>query len=241
MFGTVQPTPYDLRFSLFGIPVRVHPAFWIVPLFIFWSFLEVYSGPMRIKLLIIAELCVFVSILVHEMGHALCAKAFGWPPEVVIYWFGGYAAFQPYHGYTRGRSVIVSAAGPVAQLLLYAAIWLPLHFYGEIRFAFWTRRFGEEGQLLILHATEFLLWINLIWPLFNLIPVQPLDGGRISNDLCEMIFHRNGLEWSLKIGILAGGIACAYFLKNHYNFAGIFMGVLAFQSFQSLQATRGIW
>jgi stage IV sporulation protein FB len=58
MFGTVAPTPYDLRFSLFGIPVRVHPFFWLVSLVMGWS-------PHAPQLMVVWVACVFVSILVH--------------------------------------------------------------------------------------------------------------------------------------------------------------------------------
>ena len=67
MFGNVTPTPFDLNFSLFGIPVRIHPFFWLVAILTGWN-------PYLPKLIVIWVACFFVSILVHEMGHALTAK-----------------------------------------------------------------------------------------------------------------------------------------------------------------------
>ena len=115
MLGNVAPTEFDLRFSMFGIPVRVHPLFWAVSAFMGWN-------PNDIKMTLIWIACVFVSILVHELGHALTARYFGWPPEIVLYHFGGLAMFQPYSGMTTKRSIIVSAAGPFAGFAFLGAV-----------------------------------------------------------------------------------------------------------------------
>ena len=69
LFTEPNRTPYDLRFNLFGIPVRVHPLFWLVA-----AILGAGSDPDPIELLLWIG-TVFVSILIHEMGHALAARA----------------------------------------------------------------------------------------------------------------------------------------------------------------------
>src|SRR5262245_1781127 len=103
MLGNASPTPFDLRFAVFGIPVRVHPFFWLFSALLGWD----ARDPNRMFLWIA---CVFVSILVHELGHALTALWFGWPPEIVLYSFGGYAAYNPTWNYTTGRRVLVLLA-----------------------------------------------------------------------------------------------------------------------------------
>src|SRR4051794_49713 len=115
MLGNAAPTPFDLRFVMFGIPVRVHPLFWLLATFLGWN-------PDSPESMVIWVACVFVSILVHEFGHALTAQYFGWPPEVVLYSFGGYASFQPGWGYTTRRAVLTLLAGPSAGFLLYLVL-----------------------------------------------------------------------------------------------------------------------
>ena len=78
--GTTQ---YDLRFSVLGIPVRVHPTFWFIGLLL-------GSATPQLSLVAIWIGCLFLSILVHELGHALAARSFGWPPDIVLHGFGGY-------------------------------------------------------------------------------------------------------------------------------------------------------
>src|SRR5438445_9974400 len=115
MLGNVAPTPFDLRFSLFGIPVRVHPFFWLFSVIMGWD-------PRNPNRVLIWVACVFVSILVHELGHALTARSYGWPPHIVLHTFGGYASFQPTHGYTTGRAILILLAGPGAGFILFGAI-----------------------------------------------------------------------------------------------------------------------
>src|SRR5690554_5208641 len=114
MFGQTRPTEFDLRFWLFGIPVRVHPIFWLTAAFIGWR------GEMW-DLTLVNMLCVFASILVHELGHALMTRYFGWQPEIVLEMFGGYATTTRH---STARDIAVLIAGPAAGFLLYGLIWV---------------------------------------------------------------------------------------------------------------------
>ncbi len=84
MLGVPDTTAYDLRFRFLGIPVRVHPLFWLVT-----ALLASESRDPKAILIWIA--CVFVSILVHEYGHGLMSRAFRCSPSIVLYGMGGSA------------------------------------------------------------------------------------------------------------------------------------------------------
>ena len=87
MLGDYQPSEFDLRFSLFGIPVRVTLMFWLGSVMFGWSAME--QGP---PFLLMWVLVCFVSILVHEMGHALVARWLGCQVvEAALYLMGGVA------------------------------------------------------------------------------------------------------------------------------------------------------
>ena len=77
MFGASE-TPYDLRFQLLGIPVR-DPS-----LVLAGRGHAGLAGPRTSPVVLIWVGCVFVSILVHEYGHGLTARAFGSPPSIVL-------------------------------------------------------------------------------------------------------------------------------------------------------------
>ena len=95
MFGSIQPTDYDWQFRLLSIPVRVIPTFFLMAGLLGADYLR--DLPIFFAVWMVV---VLVSILVHEFGHALTAKAFGYPPTVVLYFMGGMALYRPDSGYT---------------------------------------------------------------------------------------------------------------------------------------------
>lgn len=228
MLGQVNPTPFDLYFSLFGIPIRVTPWFWLVGVLMAYPLLEMR----RFDLLLVWLGCLFFSILVHEMGHALAGRMFGWPSDVFLYHFGGVARFYHREGYTAGRQVVVSFAGPWAGFLVYGAVLV---------FKF----FAARNEIVTNQHVDFALlqleWICLYWGLVNLLPVLPLDGGRISEALFDHYRPRDGLLWCLRIGAIVGALAAAYFLYSGLRFAGILFALLAIENFQQMEQSRRGW
>jgi Zn-dependent protease len=248
MFGQIPPTPYDLRFHLLGIPVRVHPIFWLTSAYLAWQ-----GG--ELDVVIIRVLCIFFAILIHEMGHALVTRSFGWQPEIVLYILGGYTTATRH---TTWKSIAVSAAGPAAGLMLFSSIWWWGRLTGVLSpdstllrpvfsaegMANWPEfiRVGSRANHLFLDAINFSLFINLIWTLFNLLPVHPLDGGQIVRELCLWFNPRRGMDACLVISIVAAGAVVLWALWARQPFAALMFGALAFQNIQEYQGTRrGYW
>lgn len=132
LLGEPTRTDYDWNFQLLGIPVRVHPWFWAIA-----GLLGIQSTNNDITLLVMWVLAVLISIVVHEMGHALCFRYYGISSHVVLYHFGGLAvpdSFQAHVGYGSrnrpGQQVAISAAGPGAQLGLALLVILLLRMAG---------------------------------------------------------------------------------------------------------------
>ncbi|HSG70615.1 MAG TPA: site-2 protease family protein, partial [Planctomycetaceae bacterium] len=182
MFGQIPETPYDLRFNVAGIPTRVHPGFWIIAAIVTW-----YPGNLGIVLVGIS--CVFVSILIHELGHALLARQFGWPPNIVLYYFGGLAYYTPTWGQTRGKSIAISLAGPGAGFLLYGLV-------RGLRYYYQMNHPGIFESYYVSSAFFFLEFLNLWWGILNLLPIFPLDGGRVAQEIFQGINYSRGLEWT---------------------------------------------
>jgi len=222
VFGPVQPTPYDLQFSLFGIPVRVIAWFWLMAAVL--GFSSVHIGP---EYLLAWVAIVFVSILIHELGHALVASLFGYPPRIVLYHFGGLAMFTPGHNYTQGKSILISLAGPGAGFLLAGIVYL-LERVGVI---------GpfEQGWSLPYFAVQQLLYVNIWWGLLNLLPVLPLDGGNICRDVCTSINPRQGERWATVIALLTAGAVALFAFQANELYIGMLFGFMAYQNFQQLQ------
>lgn len=237
--GQIGQTAYDLKFSLLGIPVRVHPGFWIVGCLLGWT-----EG--RLDLVFIWLGCLFASIMVHEFGHALSALRFGWPPHVVLYHFGGLATFQPGWGYTRGRAMWISFAGPLAGFILCAIVlaidfamnrnavaegpWLPVLM---------TRQVESNLDVALLQ----LEWINLAWGLFNLLPVYPLDGGQICSEFLNSRSSSAGRIRTHQIGMITAAITALFFIAGMNMFiAGLMFAGLAYENYRNVeQLKRGYW
>jgi Zn-dependent protease len=104
-------------------------------------------------------------VLVHELAHALSARAFGWPTaRIVLNVWGGHTQFENFQA-SAGRSLVVALAGPAANFALAGIGWAfrPL-FAGH-----------AVGWLL----TDSFVLVNLAVAVFNVLPGLPLDGGRL--------------------------------------------------------------
>ena len=222
MLGNVEPTPFDLNFSLFGIPVRIHPLFWLFSAILGWN----ARDP---KVVVIWVACVFISILIHELGHALTAQAYGWPPHIVLYSFGGYASFQPAWGYTTARSILISFAGPGAGFILFGIV-----MGIEFLLAYRGVAVSHYGSVA-LHYIEF---INFWWGMVNLLPVYPLDGGQISRSALSHWRPYDGVDISLKISLVVAGAMAVWLFSLGMTINALLFASLAFENIQSLQRGR---
>lgn len=228
MFGPVSTTRYDLRFRLFGIPVHVTPWFWAAGVFLSWHLLSEH----HYDLLAIWLGCLFVSILVHEYGHAFCAETFGCLPEIYLYHFGGLAVFRPNSRFTTTRSVIVSFAGPAAGFILFGAVFLLAKL---VLSSEWFIRLDPASQDRLWYFFQQMEWINLWWGLVNLLPVLPLDGGRISEAILMRIRRRDGQRLAILLGAVISGGAALFFGTHHDNYAAMLFALLCITNVQMLQ------
>jgi len=221
--------------------VRVHPSFWIVSALLGWS----WFNSNGISYLLLWILCVFISILVHEFGHVLMGRLFGSRGHIVLYSFGGLAIGSNMR--SGWRSILVLLAGPGAQFLLLGVVIL-------IDFLMHPNDPGLEGFQRPIQRSpleimlSMLLWINLFWPIFNLLPIWPLDGGQIAREVCQMIWKQNGVSYSLLLsGVLSGVLALHCLMAEMHKplipflwmigglYMGFFFAMFAIQSFQAWQ------
>lgn len=240
MLGEPAPTPYDLRFNLGSVAVRIHPFFWLGCLFLGWG----HFRALGLVALLLWTLCVFVSLMVHEMGHILAMRWFGVHGHIVLHGFGG-LAIPHGHVPNRWRSIFVSFAGPGAQFLLYGLLYAlkpsVARGVGDLMLR------SPDTAIYLVVAWSDLLWINLWWPLINLLPIWPLDGGQIARHLCTWFVPRNGVRVSLYLSIATAGLFAVNSLLNllkvptiPWIYAGdeltaIFFGAMAASNVMELQ------
>ncbi|MBK1833079.1 site-2 protease family protein [Roseibacillus ishigakijimensis] len=203
-----------VRFRLFGIPVTVLPWFWITLAIIGSG--TIHSGEDLFKLVLFV-LAGFISVLVHELGHALTIRKFGAPTEIVLQAFGGFATY-PRNRFNRKQDFLVTAAGPAIQIALGLLIGL-LAYQGGL------------PNSMGLYFLQMLAIISIVWAVFNLLPIFPLDGGQMLKALlgpkCQKVTYGIGLAIAVGAGLLG--------LMGGLILVTLFMALFAYQNFQLLR------
>ena len=205
-----------VRFTIFGIPVQVQPFFWIT-LAIIGGALRADSSAaiLNIGLFVVAG---FVSVLVHELGHALTARKFGAHSSITLQAFGGYAAYSG-ASLTRRQTFAVTAAGPAIQILLGLA-------------AFFLLRAMPNLPPNASYFMFILMWISIVWAVLNLLPILPLDGGQMLN----VVLGPQRIKITLWTTIIvAVGVGLLLFQRTGSILFPLFLGMFAWQAFQALK------
>ncbi|WP_165244133.1 site-2 protease family protein [Paludisphaera soli] len=245
MSSVAPSTPYDLRFQLLDVPVRVHPFFWLVTAILGWQDGDI--GRVAIWMA-----CVFASIVVHEMGHALMGKRFGGSPSIVLYGLGGLCYSGTERTPWQRFAVILAGPGAGLLLLLLTLVVTSLatgmtpgdHLEFMKLVVGVTPDMGtlvEAGRKLPgRNAGEFyfdLLQINLYWTLVNLLPIWPLDGGQATQVVWSKVDPNHGVRRSHILSLLTAGVlALLLGVRSGNLFLAVFMGYFAFLNFQMLQS-----
>ena len=252
---------YDWKFKLFGIPVRVTVAFWLICV-LFSPFANNMGGPWLFGLLGWSA-AVFLSFLGHELGHALAIKKLcGVTPRIDLgfgrtsnnaFVFGGLTSAQYANAISPLARAFIALAGPlleIALVVVFVAILVLWGFRFQLQFLFGfipymnlvEFPFGEGGNLAALYfASLFVdgfIWVGLVWGIFNLSPVYPMDGGQILLAVLFQAYGARGVRVALTISLLCAVALGFLFLKTGAYFMAFFLFFSAYQNFQQLNSRR---
>ncbi len=154
-----------------GVPVVLAYSWFIIAAFtviVYGPVLGRQNPALGVSAYIVAfayAVLLLISVLVHELAHALTAKIYGWPTQkIVLNLWGGHTQFESFTA-TPGRSVLVALAGPAANFVLAAGAWLVLS----------SATMGSVAEILV----NIFMWANFLIAVFNVLPGLPLDGGRL--------------------------------------------------------------
>ena len=164
-----------LQFNLFKIPVSVHWMFFLLAAFIGGGLAA--KSPQDMIGVFIFIVAAFVSILIHELGHAITGLKLGAPSaQIQLHGLGGMAHFNGAR-FSRGRSILMTAAGPAASIALAAVSVLAFLLLSD------PGGTPDASRGMFMYFLNIMFGINIFWTAINLCPVLPLDGGRIVADL----------------------------------------------------------
>jgi len=190
-------------FRLFGIDVKIHASFFLLPAAISYLYTHAYGFEIGLRAVVLVVM-VFACVLAHEFSHSLKAKSYGiHVTDITLYAIGGVASMQRIPREPR-LEFLIAIAGPLFNFALALILLVPLYFL-----------FGKQALLapsLESWPQTFvnLFWANIVLGLFNLVPAFPMDGGRI---LRSLLARRMGFANATRISVYLGyGFAILFVL-----------------------------
>ena len=187
--------------SVFGIPLYVRASWFPIVAILAvlkggaWAEAYGWSLPIAAATGVIGAISLFGSVLLHEIGHSLVAKAQGIPVRSIsLFLFGGVAEIDR-ESHSPGQAFQVAIAGPAVSLLL------------AISFTALSHELSAATPLAVI--IRDLAQLNLVLCLFNLIPGLPLDGGQVLKAAIWKITgdRLQGMRYAVASGQMIGSFA----------------------------------
>ena len=156
-------------FRLFGIPVTIRPSFLVI------AALIGFTSRRPLVYLVAWVAIVFLSILIHELGHAITARSYGAEVAIELNGIGGLTSWSvPDRELGPGQRALVAAAGSGVGVIFGGAVWLFERFTGP---------YDEVAGFVVSN----LILVNVFWGLLNWLPIRPLDGGHLLTSLLQKV------------------------------------------------------
>ena len=260
LLGEPQSSQYDWRFQIFGFPVRVSWLFWAVSAALGYGHaMGLQSNYRNIQVNLGAILAIwvavtFISILVHEIGHGLAFRYFGIRCDIVLYHMGGLAI--PGAGLLWGRNgrrtqlshrdqIIISGAGPAIQLLLGAFVGIVAISCGiyvpEFKWLADILGFdvGTPRNPFAYAFVRFMVTSSIWWAIINLLPIYPLDGGRIAQHMIGIYRRTDGLMEAHAVSAVVGIALAFWCITNGMELNALFLASMVMNNIQTIQGGYG--
>ncbi len=203
--------------SIFGIPLYIDPSWFLILIAVTFYYSAIWqeqgwgSDVARIAGFITA-LSLFLSVLLHELGHSLVARSQGINvTSITLFLFGGVASIDK-ESKTPGQAFQVAIAGPAVSFLLFillASVGYGVHHWvdpDEIQ------TWSEPMITVVVNLAQ----INLVLAVFNMIPGLPLDGGQVLKAaIWKLTGNRlQGVRWAARAGLMLGwgGVTLGFIL-----------------------------
>lgn len=201
-------------FRVRGIQLSVHLSFFLL---MAWVANEGWNaaGWLGLSWTVGTLLAFFACVVLHEFGHSFTAMHYGiGVRRILLMPIGGMAEFDSIPRQPR-RELLITLAGPAVNFAIAAVLWVVVGFSKTSDYLLNAAGFAQ----ILLHA-------NLVMGCFNLLPVFPMDGGRILRaTLASRMPYLRATFWAARIGkILAVSAACiAVFVYQSYLTAALFV------------------
>ncbi len=211
-------------FRIGAIPVRIHGSFLLTALLLGGI------GSRNVAAAAIWVVVVFLSVLLHELGHAFAGLIFGLSPQIDLHGMGGTTSWSMEgRKVGPGKSIVISLAGPLTGIVV-----------GTIAFFVAAARLNEHTHPLVQRAMMDVVWVNAGWGALNLVPMLPLDGGNVMATLLGVVTKGRG-ERPARIVSIVVAVACgALALSRHEIWLAMLSGLFAFRNAQAIRQAGAV-
>jgi len=210
-----------------GIDIYLHWTFSILIAYITFIHYKEGQNLQQISWAIFFIVCVFVTVILHELGHAITAKKFKInTKDIIILPIGGLARFETIPEKPK-EEFIVSFAGPAVNMLiaLISSFFIPLNDINSLKMQLTSSVNGSNFML------NFFI-VNVWLALFNLIPAFPMDGGRVLRAALSLFLNR---RLATNIAARIGQALAVMFIIGGF-FVNPFLVLIGFYIFLGAQA-----
>jgi Zn-dependent protease len=164
-----------------------------------------------------------------------------------LYSFGGLTI--PHPGPNGARrpgpwgEMLISIAGPASGFILAAVLALGLNYLGGYPVGFVLRVVPYVVMFdhpILGHLLNFVFLITVLWGLINLLPIYPLDGGQIAQQILVVTYPHDAIRQSLILSVIVGGMMVVIALMKWDDWLlAVFFVYLTYSNFTMLQSFRG--
>ena len=210
-----------LRFRVGPFPVTIYVSFLVAAALLayIWISDTAVASSDAMPLLFADIAVVFVSVLIHELGHAIVGRALGGAPEIRLEGFGGVTYPRLRERPSAWKQIALSVAGPLAGVALGVAAALV------------GGAFPPEQASPAAHVLEIVQLTSFGWAVLNLLPVLPLDGGHVLQAFLEGVRRKPSVALASWISaIIAALVAVLTWLAYRSIYLPIWFALFAFQN-----------
>ena len=164
-------------------------------------------------------LIVFISILIHELGHAFAARRFSAQVAIEVNGLGGLTRWTVDQALlTPGRRAFIAAAGSAVGIVFGGAVWALASVFAPF----------EPFVAFVLNS---IIYVNLFWGLLNWLPIRPLDGGHLLESLLQKVAPERGEAIAAVIFTATAAAALAVAIWQGFIFITVLAGWMLLNEF----------
>ena len=225
-------------FRVFGIRIGASPSWFLVLFLMIWWLSSYFqrvltdsSNTTAFVVAVAATILFFVSLLLHELGHALTARRFGIGTSGIDLWLFGGVAKLTRDSKNPKEEFVVAAAGPAVTAVIVGICVGAGALASKMTGVVDTATFQDVSTTPSVALIGYLGLINLVLLVFNLIPAFPLDGGRIARAIAWKATgdRSRGTRFSARLGELFSwlmiGLGIFVFIRGDIV-SGLWFGLL---------------